>query len=121
MKEKKEKGSRKKHSIAVVNGVLFRRLIGTRINNMTKIIQDESEKKCYFFTNSKRKLDPTEIFKKLEEYVNKSNSEEICFGILVMKNNKEYYFVCEIDTLYINQEITHIQTKPVVNFSGKLT
>ena len=121
MKKNSKKKSRKKHYIAVVNGVLFRRLIGTRINNMTEIIQDESGKKCYFFTNSKRKIDPKKIFKKLEQHVNKSNSEELCFGILVMKNNKEYCFVCEIDTMFINQEITHIQTKPVINFSGKLT
>jgi hypothetical protein len=115
----KTKKSRKKNYIARVNGALFRHLIGRKINDLKEVKVRNSENKFYFFTNSNKDYDPEEILKKLKGYVKKSGN--ICFGVFQMKNHKEYYFICELDTLYINENLTHIHTKPVVNFSGRTT
>jgi len=115
---KNKKKSRKKNYIAHVNGALFRHLIGREINDLEKI-EEDGKNKFYFFTNSSKDYNPKKILDQLKVHVKKSGN--ICFGVFQMKNHKEYYFVCEVDTLYIKENLTHIHTKPVVNFSGRTT
>ena len=112
----KDKKSRRKNYIAQVNGALFRHLIGRDMSALKEINVDSEENKFYYFSNSKMEHDPIEVLTKLQHHV--KNSGNICFGVFQMKNCKEYYFVCEINTLYIDHNLTHISTKPVVNLSG---
>jgi hypothetical protein len=113
----KTKKSRKKNYIAHVNAALFRHLMGRRINDLEKI-EDDGKNKFYFFTNSKGSHNPREVLDQLRVYVKKSGT--MCFGVFQMKNHKEYLFVCELDTLYISENLTHIHTRPIINFSGEL-
>lgn len=112
---KKMKTSRKKNYVAVVNGALWRNLIGKNVNNL-KFIK-ESDKEFYFFSNSKNELNPVMVFDQIKNYC--KDGDKFCFGIFRMKNNQEYYFLCKIDTLYIDNNITHIHGKPKVVITKK--
>ena len=109
------KTSRKKNYVAVVNGALWRNLIGKNVNNL-KFIK-ESDKEFYFFSNSKNELNPVMVFDQIKNYC--KDGDKFCFGIFRMKNNQEYYFLCKIDTLYIDNNITHIHGKPKVVITKK--
>ena len=113
--EKKTKLRRKKY-VARVNGAISRHLIGKNLNDLVIVKVKERKDNFYFFTNSKNAYDPNLILEDLIKYANIKQCN-FCFGVFVMKNHKEYYFLCEIDTLYINKKITHIHIKPKVKYS----
>ena len=112
-----KKTKKKVKKISRVNGALFRHLIGRKINDLIVIRPKKCKSNFYFFTNSQKAYDPNLILGKLIKYANNRNTSDYCFGVFKMKNNKEYYFLCRIDTLYINEHITHIHIKPNVEYS----
>ncbi len=107
---KTKKNSRKKNYVAVVSGVLWRKLIGVNLNGFYLIKEDENE--FYFFSNSKLNYKPENVFKQIRKYAN--NGNKFCFGVIQMKNHKEYYFICEIDALYITTSITHVHKSKTI-------
>ncbi len=108
--------SRKKNYIAVVNGALWRNLIGKNVKTFELI--KKNEKNFYFFSNAKSEHNPESILENVLNYANDMN-KNFCFGVFVMKNNKEYYFICEIDTLYITSENTCIHSRPNILLTKK--
>lgn len=100
------KKSRKKNYISLVNGAVYRHLIGRNIKKLELI--KKNGKEFYFFSNAKSNHNINIVLDEVMTHSNSSLNHQFVFGLFTMKNNKEYLFLCEISSLYINSDITQI-------------
>lgn len=110
--------TRKKRYISLVNGAVYRHLIGRNVNQLEFI--EKNGKKFYFFSNAKSDHNLNDVLDTVIMYSSDSSEKkDFIFGVFTMKNNKEYLFLCEISTLYITSTNTQIDGIKVLTTQKK--